>query len=168
MIRNTILKEINPEHSLEGLMLKLKFQYFGHLMWGADSLEKTQCWERLRAGGEGDNRGWDGWMASLTQQTWVWANSRRWWRTGKPGMLQSMGSQRVRHDWATEQQKAPTPSSQGQGYLHTPWTNNQVRSVEPINNTAHSIYAQLANQWKWLQNPVPQQTGFHGKGQGIS
>ena len=59
-------------------------------------------WERLRAGGEGVDRGWDGW--SLTQWTWVWANPRRWWRTGKPGMLQFMGSHRVRHDWATEQQ----------------------------------------------------------------
>ena len=61
------------------------------------------CWERLKAGGEGDNRGWDGWMASLTQWTWVWANSGRWWRTEKPGVLQSMGLLRVGH-WATEQQ----------------------------------------------------------------
>ena len=52
-----------------------------------------------------DNRGWDGWMASPTQWTWVWASSGRWWRTGKPGVLQSMGSQRVRHDWATEPQQ---------------------------------------------------------------
>ena len=62
------------------------------------------CWEKLKAEGEGDNRGRDGWMASLTQWTWVWASSGRWWRTGKSGMLQSMGSQRVRHSWATEQQ----------------------------------------------------------------
>ena len=67
----SILKEIGPEYSLKGLMLKLKSQYFGHLMWRTDSLEKTWCWERLRAGGEGDNRGWDDWMASLTQWTWV-------------------------------------------------------------------------------------------------
>ena len=60
------------------------------------------CWERLRAGGEGDNRGWDGWMASPTQWTWVWVNSGSWWWTGRPGVLQSVGSQRVRHDWATE------------------------------------------------------------------
>ena len=65
-------------------------------------LKRPWCWERLRAGGEGDNRGWDGWMASLTQWTRVWVNSRSWWWTGRPGMLQSMGSQRVRHDWATE------------------------------------------------------------------
>ena len=60
------------------------------------------CWERLKAGGEGDDRGWDGWMASLTQWTWVSVNSGSWWWTGRPGMLQSMVSQRVRHDWATE------------------------------------------------------------------
>ena len=59
-------------------------------------------WERLKAEGEGDDRGWDGWMASLTQWTWVWVSSGSWWWTGKPGVLQSMGSQRVGHDWATE------------------------------------------------------------------
>jgi len=75
---------------------------FGHLMPRADSFEKTLCWERLKAGGEGDNRGWDGWMASPTQGTWVWVNSGSWWWTGRPGVLQSMGPQRVRHDWATE------------------------------------------------------------------
>ena len=66
--------------------------------------KRPWCWERLRAGGEGDDRGWDGWMVSLTQWTWVWANSGRWWRAGKPGVLQSMWSQRVRHNWATEPQ----------------------------------------------------------------
>ena len=60
------------------------------------------CWERLKVGGEGDNRGWDGWMASLTQQTWVWVNSGSWWWTGRPGVLWSMGLKRVRHGWATE------------------------------------------------------------------
>ena len=66
-------------------------------------------WERLKAG-EGEDRGWDGWMASPTQWTWVWANSGRWWRTGKPSVLQSMGSQRVRHDWVTEQQQQQHPT----------------------------------------------------------
>ena len=65
-------------------MLKLKLQYFGHLMWRADLLERPWGWERLKAKGEGEDRGWDGWMASLTQQTWVWANSGRQWSTGKP------------------------------------------------------------------------------------
>ena len=94
----SILKEISPEYSLEGLMLKLKVQSFSHLMWRTDSLEKTLR-ERLKVGGEGDDRGWDGWMASPTQWIWVWISSRSWWWTGKPGVLQSMGSQRVRHNW---------------------------------------------------------------------
>ena len=98
----SILKEISPECFLEGLMLKLKLQYFGHLMWRVDSLEKPWCWERLKAGGEGDDKGWDGWMALLTQWTWVWVNSGSWWWTGRPGVLQSMGLQRVGHNWATE------------------------------------------------------------------
>ena len=67
--------------------------------------KRPWCWERLRAGGEGGNRGWDGWMASLTQWTWVWANPKRWWRTGKPGLLQSMGSQRLGLDLVVEQQQ---------------------------------------------------------------
>ena len=71
----------------------------------AESLEETLRSKRLRAGGEGGNRGWDGWMASPTQWTWVWANSGRWWWTGKPGVLQSMASPKVGHDLATEQQR---------------------------------------------------------------
>ena len=74
--------------------------------------KRPWCWERLKAGGEGDNRGWDGWMTSLTQWTWVWANSRRQWMTGKPGVLQSMGLQRTGHDWATQQQFPWNPSCQ--------------------------------------------------------
>ena len=88
----SILKEISPEYSLEGLMLKLKLQYFGYLMQRTDSFEKPLM---LKAGGEGGDRGWDGWMASPTQWTWVWVNSGSWWWTGR-------GSQRVGHDWATE------------------------------------------------------------------
>ena len=75
-----ILKEISPEYSLEGLMLKLKLQYFGHLIQRDDSLKMTLMLEKVE--GEGDNRGWDGWMASPTRWTWVWANSRSWWWTG--------------------------------------------------------------------------------------
>ena len=95
-------KEISPGCSLEGLMLKLKLQYFGHVMRRVDSLEKTLMLEGLGAGGEGDDRGWDGWMASLTRWTWVWVNPGSWWWTGRPGVLRFMGSQRVRHDWVTE------------------------------------------------------------------
>ena len=64
--------------------------------------KRPWCWKRLKVGGEGEDRGWDGWMASPTRWTWVWANSRRWWWTGRPGVLQSMGWQRVGHNWATE------------------------------------------------------------------
>ena len=102
---NQSILKISPGFSLEGLMLKLKPQYFGHLMRRADSLEKTLMLEKLRARGEGDDRGWDGWMASLTQWTWILANSGRWWWTGKPGTLQFMGLQRVRCGLATEQQQ---------------------------------------------------------------
>ena len=65
-------------------------------------LKRPWCWEGLRAGGEGDDRGWDGWMASPTQWTWIWVGSRSWCWTGKPGVLQLMGSQKVGHDWVTE------------------------------------------------------------------
>ena len=98
----SILKEISPEYLLEGLMLKLKLQYSGHLMWRTDSLEKTSMLGKTEAGGEGDDRGWDGRMASPTWWTWVWASSGSWWWTRKPSVLQSVGSQRVRHDWVTE------------------------------------------------------------------
>ena len=138
-------KEIQPVHPKGNQSWILKLQYFGHLMWRSDSLEKTlmlgknplQCsclenprdggpwwaavhgiaqsqtqrkwlssssssWERLKARGEGDDRGWGGWIASPTRWTWVWASSGSWWWTGKPGVLQSMGWQKVRHDWAAE------------------------------------------------------------------
>ena len=97
----SILKEISPGCSLEGLILKLKLQYFGHLMWRVH-WKRLWCWEGLGAGEEGDDRGWDGWMASPTRWTWVWVNSGSWWWTGRPGVLQFMGSHRVGHDWATE------------------------------------------------------------------
>ena len=84
------------------MMLKLKLQYSGHLMWRVDSLEKTLMLGGIGAGGEGDDRGWDGWMASLTQWTWVWVNSGSWWWTGRHGVLRFMGSQRVGHDWVTD------------------------------------------------------------------
>ena len=97
-----ILKEISPGCSLEGLMLKLKLQYFGQLMQRADSFEKTLMLGKIEGRGKGDDRGWDGRMASRTQWTCVWVDSGSWWWTGRPGVLQFMGSQRVRHNWATE------------------------------------------------------------------
>ena len=96
----SILKEISPEYSLECWS------------WNSNTLatwceERTHwkrpwCWERLKVGGEGDDRGWDGSMASPTQWTWVWVSSWSSWWTGRPGVLQSVGSQRVGHDWVTK------------------------------------------------------------------
>ena len=98
----SILKEISPGvlwkdwcWSWNSNTLATWFKELTHL-------KRPWCWKRLRAGGEGDDRGWDGWMASLTQWTWVWVDSESWWWTGKPGVLRFMGSQRVRQDWATE------------------------------------------------------------------
>ena len=97
----SILKEISPGCSLEGLMLKLKFQYFGHLMRRADSLKKTLMLGKIEGRRKEDDRGWDGWMASPIQWTRVWVNSGSWWWTERPGVLCSMGLQRVGHDWVT-------------------------------------------------------------------
>ena len=98
----SILKEISPEYSLEGLMLKLKLQYFATWCEELTHWKSPWCWERLKAGGEGDDKGWDGWMASLTQWIWVWVNSRSWRWTGRSGVLQYMGTPIVGYDWMTE------------------------------------------------------------------
>ena len=97
---NQSILEISPGCSLEGMMLKLKLQCWS---WNSSTLatsceeltywKRLWCWEGLGAGGEGDNRGWDGWMASLTRWTWVWVNSESWWWTGRPGVLRFMQSQ---------------------------------------------------------------------------
>ena len=88
-----ILKEIGLEYSLEGLMLKLKLQYFGYWWEELTHWKRPWWWERLKTGGEGDDRGWDGWMASPAQRAWVWVNSGSWRWTGRSGVLQSMDSQ---------------------------------------------------------------------------
>ena len=107
----SILKEISPGCPLEGLMLKVKLQYLATSWEELIHLKRPWCWEGLGSGGEGDNRGWDGWMASLTQWTWVWVNSRSFWWTRRPGMLQFMGLQGVGHDWATELTELMTSGS---------------------------------------------------------
>ena len=104
-------KEIQPVHS-KGDRSWVFFWKEWCWSWNSNTLAKwceelthskrLWCWERLKVGGKGDDRGWDGWMASLTRWTWVWVSSGSWWWTGKPGVLQSMGSQRVGYDWATE------------------------------------------------------------------
>ena len=98
----SILKEISPEYSLEWLMPKLKVQFLATCFEELTLWKRPWCWERLKAGGEEDDRGRDGWMASLTQQTWLWVCSRSWRWTGRPGVLQFMVWQRVGYDWATE------------------------------------------------------------------
>ena len=89
----SILKEISPEYSLEGRCWSWNSNTLATWCEELIHWKRPWCWERLKVGGEGDNRGWGGWMASPTHWTWVWVNSERWWRTGKPGVLQSMGLQ---------------------------------------------------------------------------
>ena len=98
----SILKEISPGCSLKDWCWSWNSSTLATWCEELTHLKRPWYWERLRAGREGDNRGWDGWMASPTQWTWVWVESRSWWWTGRPGMLRFMGSQRVGHDWATE------------------------------------------------------------------
>ena len=98
----SILKEISPGHSLEGLMLKLNSNTLATSCEELTHWKRPWCWEGLGAGRVGDDRGWDGWMASPTWWTWVWVNSGSWWWRGRPGVLRFIGSQRVRHDWVTE------------------------------------------------------------------
>ena len=103
------IQSVHPEGNQSWIFIartdvKLTLQYFGHLMQRADSFEKTLMLGKIEEEkiGEGDDRGWDGWMASMTQWTCVWVNSGSWWWTGRPGVLRFMGLQRVGHDWATE------------------------------------------------------------------
>ena len=97
----SVLKEINPEYSWEGLMLKFKFQYYGHLMWRADSLEKTVMLGKIEVRRRRQQRK-NGWMASLTQWTWVWTSSRRWWRDAWHAAVHGIAkSQTQLRDWIT-------------------------------------------------------------------
>ena len=107
-------KEIHPVHPKGDQFLvfigRTDVEAETPIFWPPDAKswligKDPECWERLRAGGEGDDRIWDGWMASLTPWTWVWVDSRSWWWTERPGMLWFMGLQRVRHDWATEHKR---------------------------------------------------------------
>ena len=99
--------------------------------WGEELTpwKRPWCWERLKAGEEVDNRGWDGWMAPSTQRTWVWTIS--WWWTGKPGVLQSMGSQRVGHDWATQLRPLQTSTHGSPSAQNPSWgqTSSELRSI---------------------------------------
>ena len=129
----SILKEISPKYSLEALMLKLKLQFLAIGWEELTHWKRPWCWGRLKAGGEGDSRGWDGWMASMTRWRWVWVSSGSWRWTGKSAVLQSMGSQRIGHEWATKLNwkwswtslkvqwlRLCAPSARGTGLI--PWT----------------------------------------------
>ena len=101
------IKSVNPKGKYPWIFIvrtdaEAEVPYFGHLMQRTDSLEKILMLGKNEGRGEGDDRGWDDWMASLTRWTWGWASSRSWWWTGRPSVLQSIWSQRVRHDWAAE------------------------------------------------------------------
>ena len=124
----SILKEISPEYSLEGLMLSWSSNTLATWCKELTHWKRTWGWEKWKAKGEESGRGWDGWMSSSTQWTWIWANSGRWWRTEEPGMLQSLGSQKVRHALATKQQQLcfQTKSNNGNLWLRVkknllPW-----------------------------------------------
>ena len=104
------------------------------------------CWERLKVGGEGDDRGWEGWMASPTRRTWVWASSRSWWWTGMPGVRQSVGPQRVRRNWATEQHPSQPDFrlTLGSGMLKTV---GLERTVVPCPSLPPTLFA---GQWEFV------------------
>ena len=134
-------------------MLRLKLQYFGHLRQRADSLEKTLMLGKT----EGRRRGWQRtrWLDGITNSpTWVWASSGRWWRTGKPGVLQSMGSQRVRHDWVTGQTNKTKKQPRNQGraspeWLPTPFWVLDFKSSTCIFNPVSVQCLDMLGEW-WL------------------
>ena len=98
---HSILKEISPEYHWKDWCWSWSSNTLATWCEEVTHWKRPWCWERLKAG-EGDNKGWDGWMTSPTQWTWLWVGSRSWWWTGRPGVLQSMGSQRVGQDWTAE------------------------------------------------------------------
>ena len=136
-------------------MLKLKLQYF----WCEELThwERPWCWKRLKAGREGDDKGWDGWMAPLTQWTWVWASSRRWWRTGKPGMLQSMATQldtteRLKTSKITQLSECKVPNWKWGGLILVSWVNAswvwESRGVNVKFLFPGKVYTSVT-RWRW-------------------
>ena len=140
----SILKEINPEYSLEGLVLKLKLWSFGHLMQRGKDPNARKDWGREEKGATG----WDGWMASLTQWTWFWANSGRWWGTGKPGMLQFMGSQRVWHDFtADERQQSASREAGSKSFFAKEKTKNLGQNLNYGRWESYNMKSNSMKQW---------------------
>ena len=122
----SILKEISPEYSSEDWCWSWNSNILATWCKELTHLKRPWCWEKLKAGGEGDDRGWDSWMASLTLWTWVWINSGSWWWTGRPGVVQSVGSQRVRHDWVTELNRTDRDPEQTTDKLQNHYTRSSL------------------------------------------
>jgi len=147
-----ILREISPGCSLEGLMLKLKLQYFGHLMRRVDSLEKSLLLGGIRGRRKGDDRGWDGWMALPTRWTWVWVNSGSWWWTGRPGVLQFMGlqSRTWLRDWT--ELNATLSSLVAQMVKNLPANAGDIRDVGSVPGLGRSPGEGNTLQYSCLKN----------------
>ena len=131
LLRVPWTEEIQPVHPKGNQ----SWVFIGRTDAAAETPILPWCWERLKAGGEGCNRGWDGWMASWTQWTWMWVNSGSWWWTGKPSMLQSMEPQRFRQDWANELNWTRVVIDAGCFYLHkSKWVLNSGLSIGQFMN----------------------------------
>ena len=146
----SILKEINWI-----FIGKTDAEVEAPILWPRDAksrlIGRLWSWERLKAGGEGGDRGWGGWMTSLTQWTWVWASSGRWWRTGKPDVLQSAGLRRVGHSWVTEQQPIGLKGEKGKSTVMFKYIN--THSV--INKTSQKICKAIARSQQHYQLLLP-------------
>ena len=152
----SILKEISPEYSLEGLMWSWNSNTLATWCEELTHWKRPRCWERMKAEGEGDDRGWDGWMASPTLWTWVWVSSRSWWWTGKSGMLQSMGLQ----SW-TQLSNRTELSVKFQGWIELVWRiwdrKKRQESTFEIRDAGtfrgHSIFKDVAmSRLPWLSS----------------
>ena len=159
----SVFREINPEYSLDGLMLKQKLQYFGLLIRTADSLEKSLVLGKIEGRRRRGHQRVRWLMASPMQWTWTWANSGRWWGTGRPGVQPSMGSQRVRNHWATEQRQW-CPLSQETGdvihntvvflYCSSPHLQSWECSIHSLPLNWELSCSQEDGDWAWFCWPV--------------
>ena len=143
------LKEISPEYALEGLILSWNSSTLAIWCEELTHWKRPWCWERLKAGGEGHDRGRNGWVASSTPWTWVWVNSGSWWWTGKPGVLQSMGSQKVRHDWATQLNWTEENRTWWSGFSMLHLKQSLIWGIIKINSFRESLgpISQVFAQW---------------------